>query len=164
MHLITPFYKKEQTVYLNLFFHSFRSGEEQNYFLKYFNDENLKLLIDQLILLFIKNSYKDIEIINFASTCNINIKDMLRWQKGFYLVVCRDHRNSIINPHFKELINNKSFQFLLSLDDEESLIELILYSNTLNTSGKPLSAIEQIEIEKKQKQFELFRTERKSLK
>jgi hypothetical protein len=164
MHLITPFYKKEQKVYLNLFFYSFRSGEEQNYFLKHFNDESLKLLIDQLILLFTKNSYKDIEIINFAKTYNININDLLKWQKGFYLIVCRDHRNSIFNKHFKDLINNKSLKFLLSLDDDESLIELILYSNTLNTSGKPLSTIELLEIEKKQKQFELFRAERKSIK
>ena len=39
-----------------------------------------------------------------------------------------------------------------------------LHQHKGNTSGKPFSTIEEIEIEKKQNQFELFRAERKSLK
>jgi len=138
------------------FFNDLRKADEKRSFLDNLTDENLRLALNYITNEFITLEYKSKEILALAKNCSISETDIVSWQKEFYISVCDEFYAGEITSYFFDLSDNKSFEFILSLYDDNNLVDLYLYL-TSRTPKNPKSE-EIAEYENRQKLYELYLT------
>jgi len=124
--ILSAFTDKQSIKYINFFFDKLQTEEEKLNFIKNINDPLLINSIKYLLQQFIDLNYNDIKVLEFADTCNIPRKEILKWHRSFHFSVLNEYWEGNETNYFKQLKNNQSFQYLLSLEDEKNFNELLV--------------------------------------
>lgn len=129
--LILPSFGNEKDKpYYEFFFTKLLTAEEKIAFLESFKIERVLNTLNGLIELFTKCNFYEPEIGEVAEKYNLDIGLIQEWQRTFYLSVYNEYKKTgIETQYFKDLRSNKSFNYLLTLDNEEEMENLFLYLN-----------------------------------
>lgn len=113
-------------VQFDFFFRKLNTEKERLEFLKNTTTPKVAENIKTLITLFVIFDYNDPYIHKFAADNKLSSKTVIKWQKSFYCSVLKEYWDGNETTYFKQLKNNASFQYLLSLEDENNFNELFL--------------------------------------
>jgi hypothetical protein len=122
---LSAFGDKQNNKYIDFFFDKLQTEEEKLNFINNFNDSLIINSIKNLLQQFIDFNYNDIKVLEFADTYYIPRQNILKWHRSFHFSVLKEYWNGNETDYFKQLKNNASFQYLLSLEDEKNFNELL---------------------------------------
>jgi hypothetical protein len=106
--------------YYDFFFTKLKTEKERLKYLKNQKNSNVKENIKTLINLFIFFDYSDQSVNIFAEKNKISTKNLKKWHRSFHFSVLKEYWEGNETDYFKQLKNNESFQYLISLEDEKN--------------------------------------------
>jgi hypothetical protein len=129
MYFFGFFIEKNEIKTVDFFFTKLNTEEEKLNYIKNINNNLVTNHIKALIEVFTVYNYADPRVNDMAIYLNVSKRLILKWHRTFHFNVLKEFWDGKETKYFTLLKNNLSFQYLLSLENEEQFNKLLIESS-----------------------------------
>jgi hypothetical protein len=129
MYFFGFFIEKNEIKTVDFFFTKLNTEKEKLNYIKNINNNLVTNHIKALIEVFTVYNYADPRVSDMAKYLNVSKRLILKWHRTFHFSVLKEFWDGKETEYFTLLKNNLSFQYLLSLENEEQFNKLLIESS-----------------------------------